>query len=438
MKHHTPVYSCAKSKIAFERASAILVGGVSSPVRACRNVNDTPVFISRGEGSALWDIDQNKYIDYVLSYGPCILGHAFPSVVAELHNAIIKGTSFGACVIAETTLAELIQGFFPSCEKLRFVNSGTEALMSAVRLARGVTKRSLILKFHGCYHGHSDTVLVSAGSGVLTHGQADSEGIPDQILSATRVLQYNDIKAVEALFEQQGDQIAAVLVEPVAGNMGLVLPKPGFLEQLRAVCSQYGALLIFDEVMTGFRVDLGGAQGLYGIRPDITCLGKVIGGGLPCAAYGGSKEIMKWVSPEGPVYQAGTLSGNPLAMVAGAETLRVLRDTDSFQVAANRTQMLCDGLRAFINRQGYPCKVHHVGTMFCLFFATGDINSFEDVLKSDKQSFQIFYKQCMAGGIYIPPSPYETLFVSALHGEEDIQITLDTFESALRTVYKKK
>ena len=435
MKSTVNEYITSESKKAFEAASQVLVGGVSSPVRACKNVNDTPVFVSRGEGPYIWDVDQNKYVDYVLSYGPCILGHAYNSVISELHNAIIKGTSFGACIKDETKLASLVQYFFPMCEKIRFVNSGTEALMSAVRLARAVTKRQVILKFHGCYHGHSDTVLVSAGSGALTHGQADSDGIPDQVISSTRVLQYNDIPALEKLFKDEGDQIAAVLVEPVAGNMGLVKPKNDFLKVLRSLCDQNQSLLIFDEVMTGFRVSLNGAQGVYGVTPDITCLGKVIGGGLPCAAYGASKEIMGLVSPEGPVYQAGTLSGNPLAMVAGIETLRILKETDLFDIAVNRASKLCEGIQKLIHENQYPCQVSQLGTMFSVFFTEKDVHSFEDVLELDKDRFEIFYKNCMSSGIYIPPSPFETCFISALHSNEDVEYTLEVFRVSFEKAF---
>jgi len=404
----------------FAEATGLMPGGVSSPVRAFRAVGGTPFFVERGEGAYLVDVDGNRYVDYVLSWGPLILGHAHPRVVAALEEAVRRGTSYGAPSPLEVELARLIRTAMPSLELVRFVSSGTEATMSALRLARAFTERTKVVKFTGCYHGHADLLLVQAGSGVATLGLPDSPGVTPGTVADTLTVPYNDLEAVERLFADEGGEFAAVVVEPVAGNMGLVPPLPGFLEGLRAVTAEQGALLVFDEVMTGFRVHPGGAQTLYGVTPDLTTLGKVIGGGLPVGAYGGRREIMELVAPAGSVYQAGTLSGNPLAMTAGIETLRELTGPgvwDGVEAAARR---LVDGLAALDG----PVQLARVGTMFGLFFAEAPVTSWEQAKQADTARFAAFHRELLDRGVYLAPSQFESGFLSTAHGETEIEATI--------------
>ena len=422
-----------KSAAAFERAKKIMPGGVNSPVRSYQNLDCTPPFIAKAQGSKIFDIDGNSYIDYVGSWGPAILGHSHPRVVEALQKAVERGTSFGAPTELETELAELVQKFYPSMQVMRMVNSGTEATMSAIRLARGFTGRDKIIKFAGCYHGHSDSLLVRAGSGAATFGEPSSPGVTLGTSQDTIVLPYNDIAAVEKIFADCGEQIAAVIVEPVAGNMGLVLPKKNFLPGLRKVTEKYNALLIFDEVMCGFRVALGGAQEKYKIKPDITCLGKVIGGGLPCAAYGGREEIMRQVSPDGKVYQAGTLSGNPLAMTAGIETLKVLLEDANFtEKLTKKTSNLVDGLKIKAQLANVEVQIQQAGSMFSIFFNQKKVRNYDDAASSNQESFKSWFKAMLERGIYLPPSQFETIFVSAAHTDDDIEKTLAAAESAFQ------
>lgn len=404
----------------------MLVGGVDSPVRAFKHVDGIPLFVRSGEGPYLYTEDDRVYVDYVLSWGPLLLGHAHPRVVSAITAAAQKGTSFGAPTVAETQLARRVQHFFPSMEKLRFVNSGTEACMSAIRVARGFTGRPLLVKFEGCYHGHADSLLVAAGSGGLTHGCPDSAGVTAEVAAQTLVLPYNDIDAVHELFLKNGHRIAGVIVEPVCGNMGVVLPRPDFLPTLRRLCTTYGSLLIFDEVMTGFRVHPGGAQALYGIQPDLTCLGKVVGGGLPCAAYGGSAAIMASVAPEGPVYQAGTLSGNPVAMAAGLAMLETLEI--DFAKALDYTTRLCEGISRIISKLDVPVQVVQCGTMFCLIFSREPIFSLADVQLSDLACFKQYFWGMLEAGVYVAPSQFEANFVSAVHDQAAFDHTLQAVE----------
>lgn len=415
-----------KSAAAFEKAKKFMPGGVNSPVRSYSSVDCTPPFISHASGSKIFDIDGNEYIDYVGSWGPMILGHAHPKVVSALKKAVERGTSFGAPTELETKLAELVQEIYPSMEVMRMVNSGTEATMSAVRVARGFTGRNKIIKFIGCYHGHSDSLLVNAGSGAATFGEPSSPGITQAISQDTIVLPYNDLPAVEKMFSVCGEEIAAVIVEPVAGNMGLVTPKKNFLPGLRKVTEEYGALLIFDEVMCGFRVALGGAQEKYKIKPDLTCLGKVIGGGLPCAAYGGREDIMRNVSPDGKIYQAGTLSGNPLAMTAGIETLKILSEDNLLtEKLIKKTTELVDGLKIKAELANVNVQVQQAGSMFSIFFNSKRVKNFDDAKNSDQEKFKKWFIEMLERGIYLPPSQFETLFVSTAHTDEDILKTLD-------------
>lgn len=421
--------SYEKSKKAFQEALPLMPGGVNSPVRAFKNVKMDPIFIERGKGSRVYDIDGNEYIDYVLSWGPLILGHADDRVVEALKETAEKGTSFGAPNEWETKLAKLVIERVPSIEVVRMVNSGTEATMSALRLARGYTGRDKIVKFTGCYHGHGDSLLIKAGSGVATLGLPDSPGVPASVAQNTLTVPYNDIESVELAFEKYGDDIAGVIVEPVAGNMGVVPPLPGFLERLREITEQYGALLIFDEVMTGFRVDYYSAQGKFGITPDITCLGKVIGGGLPVGAYGGRREIMERVAPSGPIYQAGTLSGNPLAMVAGYMTLSQLtkEDYDYFEKLGKRLE---EGLSEAAKKYDIPHTINRVGSMIGFFFTNEDVTSFEKAQTSDVDMFARYFKEMLNQGISLPPSQFEGMFLSTKHTEEDIEKTIQAAEVA--------
>ncbi|MGB7718843.1 MAG: glutamate-1-semialdehyde 2,1-aminomutase [Bryobacteraceae bacterium] len=408
----------SKSEELFRRAQETIPGGVNSPVRAYRSVGGNPPFIARGEGSHIFDVDGNEYIDYVGSWGPLLLGHRHPDIVAALEGALAIGTSFGAPTEQEVELAEAIRDAVPSIEMVRLVNSGTEATMSAIRVARGFTGRDLVVKFEGCYHGHVDSLLVKAGSGVATLGIADTQGVPKAFCDTTLSLPFNDADAVERAFRAHGGRIAAVIVEPVAGNMGCVPPLPGYLEALRDITARFGALLIFDEVMTGFRVAFGGAQQRYGIRPDMTTLGKVIGGGLPVGAYGGRKDIMRQVAPVGPVYQAGTLSGNPLAVAAGLAMLQYLkRHPEVYGQLESHAAELCAAAPAGVT-------VNQVGSMFTWFFTDQPVTDYESAKRSDTARFGRFFRGMLERGIYLAPSQFEAAFVSAAHSEEDIRETI--------------
>jgi glutamate-1-semialdehyde 2,1-aminomutase len=413
------------------RASRVIPGGVDSPVRAFQSVGGEPPYIIRGKGAHIWDADGNKYIDYVGSWGPLILGHAHPAVVAAIHKANRDGSSFGACTPREAELAEAVIEAFPSIEKVRFVSSGTEATMSAIRVARAFTRRNYIVKFEGCYHGHADSLLVKAGSGVATLGIPGSAGVLEEQAHFTLALPFNQQQALVEAFAKFKDQIAGVIVEPVVGNMGCVLPREGYLEFLREITAQHGTVLIFDEVMTGFRVARGGAQELYGIKPDMTTLGKIIGGGLPVGAYGGRAEIMDMIAPLGPVYQAGTLSGNPLAMAAGLAMLRELKRNPSiYRRLEQATSALVDGVLAVANKKGIPLCANHVGSMFTWFFQAGPVTDWDSAAKSDTQAFARFHGAMLDRGIYLPPSQFEAIFVSAAHTKGDIEKTIAVAEQA--------
>jgi glutamate-1-semialdehyde 2,1-aminomutase len=417
----------ARSKALLERAQQSIPGGVNSPVRAFRGVGGTPPFIVRGQGSRIWDVDGKEYVDYVCSWGPLLLGHRFPEIVEALEQALATGTSFGMPTEREVELAEAICDAIPTVEMVRLVNSGTEATMSALRLARAYTGRDLAVKFEGCYHGHVDSLLVKAGSGVATLGIPDTAGVPAPFADTTIPLPFNSLQAAADCFERHGDQIAAVIVEPVVGNMGCVPPAPGFLETLRELTASYGALLIFDEVMTGFRVAFGGAQALYGIRPDLTTLGKVIGGGLPVGAYGGRRDVMSMVAPAGPVYQAGTLSGNPLAVAAGLAMLRHLKaHPEVYPQLEARTAQLAAAAPAGIT-------VNRVGSMITFFFTPEPVTDWESAQRSDRARFAEFFHWMLERGFYLPPSQFEAAFVSAAHSEEDIERTAAAIREFLST-----
>lgn len=423
-----------KSTAAFAEAKEIMPGGVNSPVRSYRGMGISPPFIKSAKGSRIYDIDGNSYIDYVGSWGPMIVGHAHPEVVKAVAEAASRGTSYGAPTLQETELAKLVMKIYPSIEVIRMVNSGTESTMSALRLARGFTGREKIVKFIGCYHGHSDSLLVKAGSGLATFGVPDSPGVTTGVAKDTITVPYNDFEAISRVMTSQGDEIAAVIVEPVAGNMGLVLPKEGWLHHLRALTEKAGALLIFDEVMCGFRVALGGAQEAYGIRPDLTCLGKVIGGGLPVAAYGGRRDVMKCVSPAGPVYQAGTLSGNPLAMAAGIATLKILTkksesgEPNFTEALAMKTKKLAEGLTALAKDAEISVQVHQAGSMLGLFFSADEVTDYATAAASDQEMFRAWFLSMLGEGIYLAPSQFETIFVSGAHSDIDIARTLAAAE----------
>jgi len=425
----------SRSETLFASARNVIPGGVNSPVRAFKGVGGTPVFFNKGEGAWLFDEDGNRYVDYVGSWGPLILGHRHPAVVQALKEQMELGLTFGAPTEKEGELAGLITELVPSIDSVRLVNSGTEATMSAIRLARGFTGRDKILKFEGCYHGHVDSLLVKAGSGALTLGSPDSLGVPQSTSSETYVLPYNDLDSVDSLFVQSGKEIACVIIEPVAGNMNLVPPGPGYLEGLRALCNQYGVVLIFDEVMTGFRTALGGAQSVYNIIPDLTTLGKVIGGGLPVGAFGGKKEIMDMLAPSGPVYQAGTLSGNPLAVTAGLTTLREISKPGFFEALTDKTAALLTGLKARADAAGIPFTTNQVGGMFGCFFSEDEkISHFSQVMACDTERFKHYFHQMLDSGIYLAPSAFEAGFVSAAHGEVELQLTLDAAEKAFARI----
>lgn len=413
----------------FQRAQTHIPGGVNSPVRAFRSVGGTPCFFQRGQGARVWDVDNKEYLDYVGSWGPLILGHAHPEVIAAVQEAAIKGLSFGAPTEAEIEIADLLCQLVPSMDMVRLVSSGTEATMSAIRLARGYTGRDMLVKFEGCYHGHSDSLLVKAGSGLLTFGNPSSGGVPEDLARHTLVLPYNDPQALAEAFAQHGDKIATVILEPVAGNMNLVVPTPEFLKQLRQLTTQYGSVLIFDEVMTGFRVGPRSAQGLFGITPDLSTFGKVIGGGMPLAAFGGKRDIMEKIAPLGPVYQAGTLSGNPVAVAAGLATLKNIQAPGFYQNLTTRTQQLCQGLTAAAKKHGIKFCAQNVGGMFGLYFAEKCPDSFESVMACDKESFNRFFHAMLDAGHYFAPSAFEAGFVSAAHTEADIASTIAAAEA---------
>lgn len=424
-----------QSEQLFAQAQTLIPGGVNSPVRAFRSVGGTPRFIDRGEKAYIWDADGNRYIDYVLSWGPLVMGHAHPQVVEALQKALLRGTSYGAPTRLESELAELVIGLVPSIEMIRFVNSGTEATMSALRLARAYTGREKIIKMAGCYHGHADMLLVQAGSGVATLGLPDSPGVPAATASQTLTVEYNDLDAVRALFEQAPNQIAAVIVEPIAANMGFVLPQEGYLQGLQDLCRQYGALFILDEVMTGFRVAVGGAQALWGLDPDITCLGKVIGGGLPVGAYAGKREIMKMVAPSGSMYQAGTLSGNPLAMTAGLATIQALNETGVFAEIEAKTAALITGIQAAAEAAHTPIQAGHVGSMFGFYFLKSQGAAITDYASAkqhaDTARYGRFFHAMLEAGVYLAPSQFEAGFMSSAHMQEDIQATIQAAQGLM-------
>ncbi|HOA74729.1 MAG TPA: glutamate-1-semialdehyde 2,1-aminomutase [Phycisphaerae bacterium] len=430
----TPTRSTEKSAAAYESARKVLAGGVNSPVRAFGAVGGTPLFIARAKGAVLVDMDGNEYIDYVGSWGPMILGHADERVAAAASKALDKGWSYGAPTEIETRLAECILGDFESMEKIRFVNSGTEATMSAIRLARGFTGRDYIVKFEGCYHGHADSLLVKGGSGLATFATPSSAGVPEAVTSCTIVAPYNDVDAIRQIFAQHGKKIAGVLIEPVAGNMGCVPPIEGFLAELRKLCTDHGSLLIFDEVMTGYRVGLGGAQQLYGVTPDITCLGKVIGGGLPVGAYGARAEIMDKLSPLGPVYQAGTLSGNPLAMATGLATLQAVHEKGFYSQLEMRAARLAEGLEAAARHAGVPITQNRVGSMATVFFQPGPVTDWSSAARSDTKLYAKFFHAMLERGVYLAPSQYEVMFMSVAHTFEQIDATIAAAEDALRSL----
>ncbi|MBC1638499.1 glutamate-1-semialdehyde 2,1-aminomutase [Listeria welshimeri] len=423
----------SKSEKAFKEAKKVLPGGVNSPVRAFNSVDATPIFMDHGKGAYITDIDGNEYIDYVLSWGPLILGHANPSVVDAITKAAMKGTSFGTPTEIETELAKLVIERVPSIEIVRMVSSGTEATMSAIRLARGYTKREKILKFEGSYHGHGDSLLIKAGSGVATLGLPDSPGVTKGLAADTITVPYNDVEGAKLAFEKYGEEIAAVIVEPVAGNMGVVPPIEGFLEGLRDLTTKYGALLIFDEVMTGFRVDYYSAQGYYVVTPDITCLGKVIGGGLPVGAYGGKKEIMEQIAPAGSIYQAGTLSGNPLAMNAGFETVRQLTP-QHYDVFRSLIKRMEEGLTEISTRREVPISINKAGSMFGFFFTDQKVINFDTAKTSNLEFFRNYYREMLNQGIFLPPSQFEGVFISTMHTEKEIDKTLEAFDHTCKTL----
>jgi glutamate-1-semialdehyde 2,1-aminomutase len=419
------------SQLLFERAKALLPGGVNSPVRAFKGVGGNPVFFKSGQGAWLTDVDGNRYIDYIGSWGPMILGHAPREVIEAVVAAAWRGTSFGAPHEGEVTLAELVRAAMPSVEVMRLVNSGTEATAAALRLARGATGRDLILKFEGCYHGATDSLLVKAGSGVATLGLPDSPGVPAELAALTVTLPFNDLQRVEDLLAKQGSKVAAMILEPVIGNMGLIPPKAGYLQGLRSLCDKHGVLLIFDEVMTGFRLAYGGAQALYGIKPDLSTFGKVIGGGLPVGAYGGRADLMRKIAPDGPIYQAGTLSGNPLAVAAGVVTLTALKRPDTYETLEKTSAALERGLLEAAKKVGVTARINRVGSMFTLFFVDGEVFDYASAKRADTARFSKFFHAMLERGIYFPPSQFEAAFVSLAHGPDELRLTVEAAADAL-------
>lgn len=423
-----------KSKKLFAEAQQYIPGGVNSPVRAFKSVGGEPVFIQRGKGAYMWDVDDNRYVDYVGSWGPLILGHNHPAVKEALTNYLEKGTSYGAPTELETQLAKMVVEAVPSMEMVRMVNSGTEATMSALRLARGYTKRNKIVKFEGCYHGHADFLLIKAGSGALTLGVPTSPGVPQSIAANTITAPFNDLDTMKKIFELEGEDIAAVILEPIPGNMGVILPQEGYLEGLREITRQYGSLLIFDEVMTGFRVAYGGAQELYNIDPDLTCLGKIIGGGLPVGAYGGKRMFMEHIAPAGPIYQAGTLSGNPLAMTAGITTLTELAKPGVYEDLDKKSEKLATGMAKAFMEAGMPASQNRVGSMICTFFTPEQVVDYKTACGSDTVKFGKFFRAMLDEGVYLAPSQFEAAFMSVAHADEDIEFTIEATKKALNKI----
>jgi glutamate-1-semialdehyde 2,1-aminomutase len=423
-----------KSEELFKEANRYIPGGVNSPVRAYKAVGGNPIFIERANGSKIYDADGNEYLDYVESWGPMILGHAHPQVISALKKVMEKGTSFGAPTALEVELASMIVEAVPSIDTVRMVSSGTEATMSAIRLARGYTNRDKIIKFEGCYHGHVDSLLVRAGSGATTFGIPDSPGIPSDLAKKTITLPFNDLQSVKKAFKKDGKNIAAIIVEPIPGNMGVILPEEGFLEGLRDVCYQHDSLLIFDEVITGFRVSFGGAQELFGITPDLTCLGKIIGGGLPVGAFGGKREIMEKLSPLGPIYQAGTLSGNPLAMTAGIETLKILSQKGVYEALEEKSKILTDGITESANKASIPVFSNRVGSMFSLFFTDRPAVDYSTVKMSDIHRFAMYFSAMLKEGVYLAPSQFEASFMSLAHTDKDIEKTIEAAAKCLFSI----
>ncbi len=423
-----------KNKNLFELSQKFIPGGVNSPVRAFASVGGTPIFFKKGLGSRLWDENDKEYIDYINSWGPMILGHSHPEVIKAVQEAAKNSLSFGAPTSKELDMAEMLVRLVPSMEQVRLVSSGTEATMSAIRVARGFTSRDRIVKFEGCYHGHADALLVKAGSGALTFGQPSSAGVPKDVAKHTHTLAFNDTEVLEKCFCEMGDEIACVIIEPIVGNMNLILPDIKFLNKLRQLCTQYGAVLIFDEVMTGFRVALGGAQELYGVTPDMTTLGKIIGGGLPVGAFGGKKEIMQKLAPLGPVYQAGTLSGNPVAVAAGLKTLELIQKPNFYQQLALMTKELVDGMTGAASKNGIKFSARSVGGMFGLYFRESPPNSFDEIMESNRVKFNKFFHSMLKQGIYFGPSAFEAGFVSAAHSEKDIKETIEASHKAFESL----
>lgn len=425
----------SKSDTLFEKAKLLIPGGVNSPVRAFKSVGRNPIFISKAKGSKIWDVDGNEYIDYVGSWGPMLLGHSHPNIIEAIKKTAESGTSFGAPTELEVMMAELITKIMPSIEMVRMVNSGTEATMSAIRLARAYTGKDKIIKFEGCYHGHGDSFLIKAGSGAMTFGVPDSPGIPKSIADYTLTARFNDVASVEELISKNKSEIATLIVEPVVGNMGCIPPRAKFLKQLRELCTQENIVLIFDEVMTGFRVSLGGAQEIYKIKPDLTTLGKIIGGGLPVGAYGGKKEIMQLVSPSGPMYQAGTLSGNPLAMAAGYEMLSIIsQDKSVYKILEEQSALLENGMLNVLKKHNLNYRINRVGSMFTLFFTDEEVFDYDSAKTADTKKFALFFNEMLKRGIYLAPSQFEAAFVSAAHTDEDIEKTNRAFTEAIEII----
>jgi len=423
-----------KNRELFEKARSLMPGGVSSPVRAFKAVGGDPIIVSRAKGSRLWDVEGKEYIDFLMSWGPLILGHAHPKVVEAVKEQAKNGLSYGLTNPYEIELAELVASCMPSVEMVRFVSSGTEATMSAIRLARGYTGKKYVVKFEGCYHGHGDALLVSAGSGVATLGIPGTPGVPEEVARLTLVIPYNNTEALEEVFKRYGEDIACVIVEPVAGNMGVVLPKPGFLEAIRDLTKRYGALFICDEVITNFRLSKGGAQEVFNVEPDITCMGKILGGGMPLGAYGGRREIMEKVAPEGPIYQAGTLSGNPLSMVAGIATIRELLSLDPYQELERLTKKLTDGLSKILSDKGIAHRINQIASMFTVFFTDREVYDYESAKSSNTELFGRFFRALLKEGVLIPPSQFEAWFLSTAHQEEDIDLALERIDRAVRSL----